>query len=64
MKRPEKFNGPGYEPRNVDLPEHAVYCVQCGTIFIWGKERDCPTCALAKKLEHLQEKLEEEENVS
>lgn len=47
-------NGPGYEPRSVDLPDGVVYCVDCGTIFVWGEHRDCPTCHVNDRLDELE----------
>lgn len=50
-------NGPGYEPTDTDLPDRAVYCVDCGTIYIFGMERDCPGCHLAERLDQIEREL-------
>ncbi len=55
------FNGPGREPRNVDLPDEAVYCVQCGTIYIFASSRDCPSCTLAERLDELEDQLDDQD---
>jgi len=53
-------NGPGFEPRDTDLPDHAVYCVDCGTIYIFGgTERTCPSCHVAERLDELEARLDE-----
>jgi len=43
-------NGPARE-KDVDLPDHVVYCVDCGNIFVFHPKRDCPTCHLAERLD-------------
>ncbi|MDJ1433975.1 hypothetical protein [Halostagnicola sp. A-GB9-2] len=52
------FNGPGYEP-SPDLPDGLSYCVQCGTIMVFHRERDCPSCTLAERLDDIEEQLDE-----
>ena len=52
------FNGPGYETR-VDLPEGLSYCVQCGTVMVYHSQRDCPSCALAERLDEIEEQLDD-----
>jgi hypothetical protein len=43
-------NGPSYEPRDVDLPDELVYCVDCGSVYVWRQGRDCPACHLYEKI--------------
>lgn len=45
------FNGPNRELHGPDLQEETVYCVACGTVFVWASGRSCPSCHLAEKLE-------------
>lgn len=51
------FNGP---QRELDDDEHLiaveseseiVYCEDCGTVFVWAEERDCPSCKLAEMVQ-------------
>lgn len=43
------FNGP---PRALSgsYDGKEVYCVQCGNIYVWADDRDCPTCTIAEEL--------------
>lgn len=60
------FNGPVFEPDPERVPflhdSAAVYCARCGTIYILGGlERDCPSCALADRLDELERRLDRAE---
>lgn len=46
----------------VDHLEESVYCVDCGTIFVWERHRDCPTCANREAIDDLQERVDRLEN--
>lgn len=50
-------NGPRFEPDVTDLPDKAVYCVLCGTIYLWTNRRSCPTCTAYKEIEELRKEL-------
>jgi len=46
------FNGPQREfSKNQEVDEEKVYCVECGTIFVRARNRDCPICTLVEKIE-------------
>lgn len=47
---------------DVDLPEKAVYCVDCGAIFIYGRGRDCPSCHVDERLTVLKKRLDRMES--
>lgn len=55
------FNGPARE--FVNVPEDmyldkSVYCVDCGTIYVWARGRSCPACTLAERLDAIEETLD------
>lgn len=52
-------NGPNYEPTGTNLPEGVVYCVLCGTTYMWTQRRACPTCTAYETIEVLKERVEE-----
>mgnify|MGYP000302970724 CR=1 FL=1 len=53
------FDDGSIEPRSLDLPDDLVYCASCGTVFVFGKARPCPTCEVAEAVEDLDGELDE-----
>ncbi|GAA0539544.1 hypothetical protein ABNG02_15785 [Halorubrum ejinorense] len=54
MRKPD-FNGSSKElPSESDHLDESVYCVNCGNIFVWAPDRDCPTCTVAKMLDEAE----------
>jgi len=57
------FDDGSIEPRSLDLPDDLVYCASCGTVFVFGKARPCPTCEVAEAVEELDELAEHQREV-
>lgn len=54
------FNGPGRELLgDSDYLEESVYCVDCGTVFVWDSSRDCPSCTNQEQIAELRETVEQ-----
>ena len=56
------FNGPGRELQstNGEFLEEAVYCTECGSIFVHAApERSCPACTLAEMLGSIGDRVEQ-----
>ena len=53
----EPWNGPGRE-LNGGHEDDEVYCVQCGTTFVYADGRDCPSCTLKEELDQLKDTLD------
>lgn len=49
------WNGP---PRELHGPHHddTVYCVQCGSVYVWADGRSCPACTLNERLEEIEDR--------
>lgn len=49
-------NGPGRElPKGADMADETVYCVDCGNVYVWDMERDCPACHVANLLSEVMD---------
>ena len=57
------FDDGSIEPRSLDLPDDLVYCASCGTVFVFGKARPCPTCEVAEAVGELDELAEHQREV-
>lgn len=52
------FNGPPRElSQSESMTDEAVYCVQCGTIYIFDAGRHCPNCTLNDRIDDLEAEL-------
>lgn len=53
------WNGYARElPSGTKCTDEAVYCVQCGNIFVRATNRSCPTCTLNDNIELLEEAID------
>jgi len=49
-------NGPGRELSTLEtLQDNVSYCVDCGTVMVFQRNRECPACHINEKLGELLE---------